>query len=200
MKALPRMSHRMHDETEKDEVLMMDYQHGHGPALETLVRRYADSLLGFLVRMTGNRAQAEDLFQETFLRVHLKAATFKPAHRFKSWLYAIAAHLAIDQQRKSGRAPAVSIEADDERLMNRLPDPRPTPADEAAREDRKRQVIEALDALPPRQRATMVLAYFEGLSYPEVAAAMHCSVGTVKTQVSRALRALARLLPEGGPS
>lgn len=188
-------------ESEKDEVLMASYQQGDVSALESLVRRYADPLLGFLVRMTSNRAQAEDLFQETFLRVHLKAGTFKPSLRFKSWLYAIAAHLAIDARRKAARAPAtLPLETETERLIDHLPDGKPSPADNAVLADRKAQVRGAVDALPPRQRATLVLAYFEGLTYPEVAAAMGCSVGTVKTQVSRALQTLSRLLPEGGLS
>ena len=62
--------------------------------------------------------------------------------------------------------------------------------------ERKRRVHAAVADLPPRQRATLVLAYFEGLSYPQVAEVMDCSVGTVKTQMSRALQTLARTLPE----
>lgn len=185
-------------EPEKDEVLMAQFQQGDSGALETLVRRYADPLLGFLVRMTSDRAAAEDLFQETFLRVHLKAKSFTPSRRFKSWLYAIAAHLAIDRRRQIVRAPSVSLEENEERLMNLLPDQRPTPADDAIISERKIRVRHAVDTLPARQRATLVLAYFEGLSYSEVAAAMGCSVGTVKTQVSRALHTLSRILPERG--
>ena len=180
-----------------DEELMQHYQQGESSALEALVRRHADPLLGFLTRMTGDRAAAEDLFQETFLRVHRKASSFRSGSRFKSWLYAIAAHLAIDRRRRTARAPTLSLDAGEEdRLIDHLPDPTPGPDVLALDADRHQAVRAALEDLAPRQRATLVLAFFEGLSYPEVATAMGCTVGTVKTQVSRALHILAQRLPD----
>ena len=183
-----------------DEVLMEEYRQGDASALETLVRRYADPLLGFLCRMTGERAQAEDLFQETFLRLHRKAHQYRSGLRFKSWLYAIAAHLAIDTRRRQARAPATVAmdDSDDGRpgLEGRLSDDAPDPAQSLLDDERRRRVRAAVAQLPPRQRATLELAYFEDMSYPEVAAALGCTVGTVKTQMSRALHTLARLLPD----
>ena len=199
MSDLKRISPRMH-EGENDEVLMRFYQQGDGSALETLVRRYADPLLGFLVRMTRDRAQAEDLFQETFLRVHQKSHTFQPSLRFKSWLYAIAAHLAIDAGRRATRSPIVpSTDDDPETMGSRISDHKPTPADAVELADRKARVRRAIEKLPPRQRTTLVLAYYQDLSYAEVAQTMHCTVGTVKTQVSRALDTLSRMLSERAP-
>jgi RNA polymerase sigma-70 factor (ECF subfamily) len=188
------------DIAESDEAIMLNFQQGDPFALEILVRRHADALLGFLVRMCRDRSQAEDLFQETFLRVQSRAHQFKPGRRFKSWLYAIAAHLAVDHQRRSRWRSWFSL---DDAPMQNMSDHRPDPSQAAASEDRKRQVRAALDRLPARQKATLVLAYFEDLTYPEVAATMGCSVGTVKTQVSRALHTLAGLLPDpaaGGAS
>lgn len=187
------------DIAESDEALMLQFQQGGQDALESLVRRYADPLLGFLVRLCRDRTQAEDLFQETFLRVQSRAHQFTSGRRFKSWLYAIAAHLAIDHQRRSRWRSWLSLDAPgphEESPMQYLTDDHPDPARVAAGEDRKREVRAALDRLPARQRATLVLAYFEDLPYAEVAAVMGCSVGTVKTQVSRALDTLARLLPD----
>lgn len=186
---------------EADETLMAHYQQGDTLALETLVRRYADPLLGFLTRMVRDRAGAEDLFQETFLRVHLKSHQFDPSQRFKSWLFAIAAHLAIDAARRRARTPTDSSLSDPTAEWDtRMVDQHPTPSENAEKADRRAQVREAVAALPPRQRATLLLAYFEGLSYPEVAAAMGCTVGTVKTQVSRAIQTLAQSLsPESAP-
>ena len=180
-----------------DEELMDLHRQGDTCAFESLVRRYADPLLGFLVRTTNDRAAAEDLFQETFLRVHQKAGSFRPGARFKSWLYAIAAHLAVDRHRRRARAPTLSLDAGEEdRLIDHLPDSAPGPAQAADAADQRAQVRAAVETLSPRQRTTLELAYFEGLSYPEVAAAMGCTVGTVKTQVSRALHILARCLPD----
>jgi len=194
------------DVAESDESLMVRHQHGEAGAFETLVRRHANGLLGLLVRMTRDRSRAEDLFQETFLRVHTKADTFKPEQRFKAWLYAIAAHAAIDAQRRDARAPDLfSFDAEHDNapsLSDTLSVEMPHPAERLSAEERKDRVRAAVDNLPPRQRATVALAYFEGLTYPEVANALGCTVGTVKTQVSRAMQTLARILPrpekEGG--
>ncbi len=183
-----------------DEALMTAYVQGDATALAVLVRRYADQLLGYLTRMVASRQQAEDVFQETFLRVHRKAASFTAGRRFKPWLFAIATHLAIDALRRRRRTPVtVSLDApaaDEQPLAARLPDPSPDPAADAIRNEQRAQVRRALDALPPRQRAALVLAYFEGLSYSEAAQSLGCSVGTVKTQMSRAFRTLARILPD----
>lgn len=188
--------------TESDEGLMVRHCRGESGAFESLVRRHADGLLGFLVRMVRDRGRAEDLFQETFLRVHAKADTFKPEQRFKSWLYAIAAHAAIDAMRSSARDPAtVSFDAENENgpsIAEKLHAESPHPSEKLTAEERRTRVRAAVETLPPRQRATVQLAYFEGLSYPEVAAALACTVGTVKTQVSRAMQTLARILPAPG--
>ncbi len=174
-----------------DEALMNAYQQGDQTALAGLVRRHADSLLGYLVRLCMQRQQAEDVFQETFLRVHRKAGSFRAGSRFKPWLYAIATHLAIDSLRRRSRW-FVSLDEGEKLIV----DPNPTPSESAAQSDRQTQVRKALESLPPRQRATVVLTYFEGLSYPEAAQSLGCSVGTVKKQMSRALETLARLLPD----
>jgi RNA polymerase sigma-70 factor (ECF subfamily) len=184
---------------ESDEALMALYQQGGAEALDTLVRRHANTLLGYLVRLTGDRHLAEDLFQETFVRVHMKAATFREGRVFKRWLFAIATHLSMDvfrRRRRQARAILPPLRDEAPERAAAVPDSAPDPAAQAARADTRREVARALETLPPRQRTTLVLAFFEGLSYPEVARTMGCSVGTVKTQVSRALTALARVLPE----
>lgn len=191
---------------QNDEILLESYRRGDEPALETLVRRHADSLLGYLTRMTRNRAQAEDLFQETFLKVHSKAGSFQGRGRFKSWLYTIATRLALDSLRRTRREPAAlpldAAPEDARPLRDQIADPAPRPSEQAARADQAALVRAALDTLPPKQRAVVVLAYYEGLTYPDVAKSLHCTVGTVKTHMSRALRTLALRLPaaEGGVS
>ena len=173
---------------ETDERLMAKYQQGDSSALEALVRRHATPLLGYLTRLTSNRAAAEDLFQETFLRVHVKASSFRLDGKFKSWLFAIASHLAMDHLRKKPL-----LHNDDE--LEQQVDPAPNATQSLSQEERKKQVQSALQQLPDRQRTALTLAYFEELPYAEVAGVMGCSVGSVKTHVSRALHTLARLLP-----
>jgi len=185
-----------------DEMLIDAHCHGDSAAFAELVSRYGNRLLGYLVRMSGSRDQAEDLFQETFRKVHQKARTFR-GPRFKSWLFQIATRVAIDAMRKRKRLPAVSLnqqldcDADSAQLgAVALADNSSDPADEAMKAEQTEQVKQAIEMLPAKQRATLVLAYYQQLSYSEVAAVMGCSVGTVKTQMFRALRTLAQRLPD----
>ena len=186
-----------------DESLLAAHLRGDRAAFGELVRRYGDRVLGYLLRMTGNRDQAEDLFQETFKKVHEKAHTFRGA-RLKSWIFTIATRTAIDASRRRKRRKTVSLDREtacgsDEGCSlaaTTVDDEATDPADELVREERKQQVRDAVETLPVKQRATLVLAYYQQLSYPEVAQVMGCSVGTVKTQMSRALATLSRRLPD----
>ncbi|MHC4546517.1 MAG: RNA polymerase sigma factor, partial [Planctomycetota bacterium] len=151
----------------------------------------------------GSIEQAEDLFQETFKRVHEKADTFRGS-RIKSWLFAIATNVAIDGFRRSKRLQVTSLNqkldcADDEGQelgAVAIADNSYEPSQKAIMTERKEQVRQALELLPAKQRATLVLAYFQQLTYPEVAQVLGCSVGTVKTQMYRALKTLAQRLPD----
>jgi RNA polymerase sigma-70 factor (ECF subfamily) len=152
--------------------------------------------------MTGNRDQAEDLFQETFKRVHEKAHTFRGGG-FKSWLFTIATRLTIDGVRRNKRQVTISQyprtdcgEEEDSQLTAVADQKASSPAEELVRQEQKEQVRKAIDSLPPGQRSTLVLAYYQQLSYREVAEVLGCSVGSVKTQMSRALATLARQLPD----
>ncbi len=182
-----------------DEALMKAYQQGDAEAMDTLIRRHASPLFGYLVRMTRDPTAAEDLFQETFLRVSRKRSSFSGSGPFKSWLFSIATNVALDAIRRRDRRPT-EVSLDDEepalgRVADLLADRRPGPAAETAQNEQAALVREAVDGLPPRQRAALMLAFFEGLTYPEVARSMGCAVGTVKTQISRALVTLAGRLP-----
>lgn len=185
-----------------DKSLIYAHCRGEATAFGELVRRYGDSVLGYLTRMTGDREQAEDLFQETFKRVHEKAHTFGGG-RFKSWLFTIATRVAIDGFRRRKHVRVVSLnqgpDCDDngrQFTAMAVAGDCADPSEEATVAEMKQQVRQAVDALPARQRATLVLAYYQQLSYPEVAEVMGCSLGTVKMQMSRALKALARRLPD----
>ena len=184
-----------------DESLVAAHLRGDPAAFRELVRRYGDGVLGYLFRMTGNRDQAEDLFQETFQRVHEKARTYRGGS-FKSWLFTIATRAAIDTARRRKRVSTLSLD----RQIDCEDDPSPLetvaapdaedPVEELVREEQKEQVRRAIESLPIGQRAALVLAYYQQLSYQEVAETLGCSVGTVKTQMSRALAKLARKLPD----
>ena len=186
-----------------DKSLIDAHLKGDTTAFGEIVRRYGDSLLGYLTRMTGSIEQAEDLFQETFKRVHEKADTFRGS-RIKSWLFAIATNVAIDGFRRNKRLQVVSlnqkIDCDGENCQElsaiAVVDNSYEPSQKAITAEQKEQVRQALKLLPTKQRATLVLAYFQQLSYPDVAQVLGCSLGTVKTQMYRALKTLAQRLPD----
>jgi len=185
-----------------DENLIAAHLKGDPTAFRELVCRHGDGVLGYLCHMTGNRDQAEDLFQETFKRVHEKAHTFR-GEGFKSWLFTIATRVTIDGARRRKRRVAVSLnqerdcdETGDSQLATVADEKATDPADEMVRQEQKEQVRRAIESLPTGQRATLVLAYYQQLSYREVAEVLGCSVGTVKTQMSRALATLAQRLPD----
>ncbi|MBP7053451.1 MAG: sigma-70 family RNA polymerase sigma factor [Phycisphaerae bacterium] len=185
-----------------DENLIAAHLKGDPTAFRELVRRYGDGVLGYLCHMTGNRDQAEDLFQETFKRVHEKAHTFR-GEGFKSWLFTIATRVTIDGARRRKRRMTISLDQEtdcDEQTGSQLAavadENVASPADELLRQEQKEQVRKAVESLPTGQRATLILAYYQQLSYREVAEALGCSVGAVKTQMSRALATLAQRLPD----
>jgi len=186
-----------------DKSLLEAHLQGDEAAFSELVRRYGNSVLGYLIRMSRNREQAEDLFQETFKRVHEKAHTFR-GPQFKGWLFMIASNVALDEIRRRKRTKAISLNQqldcdnpDSEQLgAVALADNSGNPSEQALKAEQTEQVRQAIELLPTRQRATLVLAYYQQLSYTDVAEVLGCSVGTVKTQMFRALRTLADKLPE----
>jgi RNA polymerase sigma-70 factor (ECF subfamily) len=186
-----------------DKSLLEAHLQGDQAAFGELVRRHGDSVLGYLIRMSPNREQAEDLFQETFKRVHEKAHTFR-GPQFRGWLFRIATNVALDGRRRIKRFKAISLNhqfesdnPDSEQLGAIAPaDNSCNPSEQASKAEQAEQVRQAIELLPERQRATLVLAYYQQLSYTDVAEVLGCSVGTVKTQMFRALRTLADKLPE----
>jgi len=188
-----------------DKSLIDAHRKGDKTAFAELLRRYGDSVLGYLMRMTGSRERAEDLFQETFKRVHEKAHTLR-GNRFKPWLFTIATNVAIDGMRRRKRLQVVSLNQNLDCAEGRceelgavaVADNRCEPSQKAIMAEQKEQVRQAVESLPANQRATLVLAYYQQLSYQEVAEALGCSIGTVKAQMYRALKTLAQRLPEIG--
>jgi len=153
--------------------------------------------------MSGSREQADDLFQETFKRVHEKAHTFR-GNRFSPWLFAIATRVAVDGLRRRRRLRVVSMNPKSdchEKSTGGLDAVAVAgnsfnPSQEAERAEQAEQVRQTIELLPAKQRATLVLAYYQQLSYREVAEVLGCSIGTVKVQMYRALRTLAKKLPD----
>jgi RNA polymerase sigma-70 factor (ECF subfamily) len=169
-----------------------------GSAFESLLHRYEHDLFRYLRRYLGNAEMAEDVFQLTFLQVHLKRESFEDGRRFRPWLYAIATNQAIDAQRRDRRHRMVSLDHPlgqdaDACTLRHLIAGDGTPADEAS-EDREAAewVRLAVDALPAPQKTVLMLVYHQGLKYRQAAEALGLPVGTVKSRLHGAIRRLTR--------
>jgi RNA polymerase sigma-70 factor (ECF subfamily) len=168
-----------------DEALARGAQHGRTDDMAALIERHHGPLQGFLYRLTGgDRALAEDLTQDTFLRALRSIRQYRPAQRFKPWLYAIAVNVARDHFKRADTRRTESV-SDDE--WEAVIDPA---EDEAFSVDESQRIAAAVGGLPPHQREAVSLRYYQDLSLAEIAEALSVPVGTVKSRLSLGLRRL----------
>jgi RNA polymerase sigma-70 factor (ECF subfamily) len=165
-----------------DHALMAAVARGDARAFRRLVERHVGWAVGFVERMVGARADAEDLVQTAFLRVWQGAATWEPAARFRTWFYRVLHNLCMDHF----RTRAVPTEEVDEEL----PDGRPDGEETFATTQRAGRVRAAIAALPARQRAAIVLCYYQELSQADAAATLGVSEGALESLLSRGRAAL----------
>jgi RNA polymerase sigma-70 factor (ECF subfamily) len=178
-----------------DEELLLRSRKGDTAAFAVLVRRYERELYGYLRRYVGDGSLAEDVFQNTFLQLHLKSGQYQPGHPVRPWLYTIATHQAIDAMRRNGRHQAVSLdefressaEGECQRLMEMLETREPGPHESAAGEEQRERIRASVDQLPDFLRQVLILVYYQGLKYREVADIIGIPVGTVKSRLHAAL-------------
>lgn len=192
----------MHDE---DDSLMLQLQEGQQAAFEQLVRRHQNPLIGFFHRQLRDWQLAEDLTQETLLRVHSTAWDYLPRGTFKAWMYRIARNLMIDTTRRRAhdclvRAVKGHPASDDseEEVIARLSDELPLPDEQLDRRDFARTVDDLLPCIPEDQRLTFILHVFAGLSLPEVAEAMESNLPTTKSRLRLAREKLREKLAARG--
>jgi RNA polymerase sigma-70 factor (ECF subfamily) len=179
-----------------DEALFARFRRGEADAFAELTRRYFRPVCAFLYRRTGHRHRAEDLAQETFLRAFRREETFDESRAFRPWLYAIALNAArADGRRK--QTPTASLDgAEDGEPALDPADPAEGPATTAAEGELGELVRRAVASLPEAQQDVVLLALYQGLSYPEVAVVLDRPVGTIKSLMHYAVKALrAKLEP-----
>lgn len=182
-----------------DPELMARLAGGDDPALNLLMDRWSERVAAFLYKMTGQRAAAVDLAQETFVRLYQARERYRPVGNFSTYLFAIASNLARNHARWKVRHPTVSMDAvqdDGTAVLPEIADLKQTP-DEAARSAEKfRAVHEAFLSLPADLREAMSLFAYEGLGYAEIAGIAQCSPKAVETRIYRARQILKERLRE----
>lgn len=164
-------------------------------AFNALVDLHQRSVFNLCFRMLGNPASAEDATQDAFLSAFRSIHTFRGTN-FRPWLMRIAANACTDELRRRGRRPAVSLDAPlaDSGEHIDVPDPVAGPEAMSLRAEDAKVVQQALLRLPDDQRLAVVMCDIQGYAYEEIAVAMSCSVGTVKSRIARGREKLRREL------
>ncbi len=184
--------------TRSDVQLMLDVKAGDQQSFELLLQRYRTPLVNFLYRMVRSREQAEDLAQEVFLRVYRAREDYEPSAKFTTWLFRIATNLALNSLRDhryqkleiSMDAPIVADAEDgDERPME-VADEHPDIEQHLVEEARKKMIRHAIEKLPEKQRAAVLLHKYQELDYSEISKILRCSESALKSLLFRAYETL----------
>ena len=174
----------------RDRADMEKLQAGHDAALNDLMERHATPVFHFLCRMTGNEDDANDLAQETFVRVFKSRASFHLEQKFTTWLFTIAANLARNHFRWRARHPNLSLDAENsetqQTLGSILPANSPIPNEEALARERAQAVRSAVGKLPEDMREAIVLCEWEERSIAEAALILEATPKAVESRLYRA--------------
>ena len=176
-----------------DAMLLQRHLDGESEAFGTLVRRHEHELTAFLTRFMGNRAMAEDAFQEAFLQLHISASTFDTTKRLKPWLFTIAANKARDALRSRSRRSAAPLDAniggaeDQDSYGALMPSSVPPPDENLVNFEVRLAVEKIVSSLPEALRIVLVLCYFHDFAYKEIAEMLALPLGTVKSRLHAAV-------------
>ncbi len=182
-----------------DSDVVQRFLDGDDRAFAEIVSRYDKRLQNFIARTVGDREQAEDLVQETFVRVYRHIHRFDQTRKFSTWIYTIAGNLAKNELRNRSRNPLVLFQTimknwDADFRPLEWEDPKTRPDDLYRRRFLREKVNEAVEQLPEHHRTVFVLRELHGKSYEEIAEITGCNLGTVKSRLNRARNAFARII------
>ncbi|HVB26211.1 MAG TPA: sigma-70 family RNA polymerase sigma factor [Ktedonobacteraceae bacterium] len=166
---------------------------GDQDAFSVLVERYKDAVQNLAYRMLSNVTEAEDVTQEAFVRAYTQLATYKPAHKFSTWLLSIASHLAIDQLR---RRRFLALPLEDVPFLEWIVDAGTSPEQFALAGEQQDEIQLYLRRLPSKYRAVVVLRYWYDFSYEEIASTLNLTPALVKARLHRARELLARYMKQ----
>jgi RNA polymerase sigma-70 factor (ECF subfamily) len=169
---------------------------GDQSAFDSLVSRHYRGIYNMTYRMLGNAEDASDLTQETFLRAYTRLETFQLGRPFTAWIRRIATNLCIDHLRQRGQ-PTLSLE---ERLESGVEEadsrPEGSPVERMEMAEDSQRVLAAVQRLPAKQRAVLVMRHIEGMTLEEIAAALRWPLGTVKVNLFRGRQAVREMVGE----
>jgi RNA polymerase sigma-70 factor (ECF subfamily) len=164
--------------------------------IDYLIQQYQYRLFRYLIILTGNREEAEDLFQETWIRVLEKGHQYKRRWKFETWLFSIARHLAIDfrRRRQPQSLDALLEPAGRDRPLELQDNASPSAFERAFQGEEGANVATALAHLPPSYREVLTLRFHEDMELEEIARVVESPLSTVKSRLYRGLEALRNLL------
>jgi RNA polymerase sigma-70 factor (ECF subfamily) len=201
------MSQATKSSAPSDEALLAAYRRGDRSSFSRLVERYQRELFHFLIRFVGDRAAAEDLFQESFLQVHQSSNQFDPQRRFRPWLFTIAANKARDYLRAQARRPANQLQAainpandDSGEFIDLMKNSNAGPSAPMERRELQELVQKTVMEMPANFREILLLSYFHQFSYKQIGEMLAIPLGTVKSRLHAAVAFFAdrwRLLNQG---
>lgn len=180
-----------------DEEVMLRFQEDDPAAFDELVRRYKDRLFTFIQQMVRNTPLAQDILQESFIRLWRHKMKYRNIARFSTWFFTIAANLVRSEMRRLAREPRVDLEPRDpgDRAIE-LPHPGPAVDDQVHRNMTVETVRAAIEQLPDEFREVILLREIEELSYEEIVEMLRVPLGTVKSRINRARARLQILLSQ----
>lgn len=158
--------------------------------LDRLIEQYQHRLLRYLLYLTGHRELAEDLFQETWIRVLERGHQFKERYGFSTWLFVIARNLAIDHMRRKQPASLDGLLNDQDTAFDVPETGRASAFDLTLQREQGEQIAAGMQRLPAEYREAVMLRFQEGMSLEEIATVTHAPLGTVKSRIYRGLSAL----------
>ncbi|MBU4488271.1 MAG: RNA polymerase sigma factor [Candidatus Omnitrophica bacterium] len=184
-----------------DEAVMLKYQDGDVSAMDELLIRYKRPVYQFAFRLSRNEAEAKDIAQEVFLRVHQYRAAYRPTGKFSTWIFGIAHNVFVDRFRKAkwliSWPKRHGLQEEDIEVES----PDPSPLEVATQNDLQETIKKCIQSLPFLQKEAIILREYENLDYAEIAKILKKPEGTIKTLIYRARQRLKeKLLPyiEGG--
>jgi RNA polymerase sigma-70 factor (ECF subfamily) len=181
---------------EQDAELMLRVRDGDSASFGLLLERHRGPVIHFVYRMVLNQAIAEELAQEVFLRVYRSRARYEPTAKFTTWLFRIATHLALNWIRdgKNERGQDSLDNDPDEGISHQVADRQPTIEQMMVRKVRVEEIRKAIEMLPGKQRAAVIMHKYEEMEYCQIAKVLNCSESAVKSLLFRAYESLRKRL------